>query len=280
VPATSIPAAGAQAGLGSVSGATTTLEGLLQYPGMGEQAGASITPTPGALGYGNTPLPTGAGPTSAPAGPVIQTGSANPLAYGPNVGTSPGPIPSLIPFASALRGSRNVSPIVAGVFSALGLNPASTTSSAGAFSSGSASLPSYQTGTASVPATGPAILHAGEAVLPVGAAATAQAQSTLNSAKVNAEQQTSSIASTRIGMEMKLLQMKQQQNQNDLQVLNAYQQIMAAISSGNFNGLGNAINILGGNRQGPGAIHLEDSMYQLYSERGRYGEGTVAGSYP
>ncbi len=111
----------------------------------------------------------------------------------------------------------------------------------------------------------------------VGASATSQAETTLNAAKISTEQQVSDIASNRIGMEMKLLQMKQQQNQNDMQVLNTYQQVMGAISSGNFGGIGS---LTGTKSGGSGAPSIEDAMYDLYRERGRYGEGGIAGQYP
>jgi hypothetical protein len=89
------------------------------------------------------------------------------------------------------------------------------------------------------------------------------------------------MASTRIGLEMKLLSMKQAQNQNDMAVIKAYQQLMAAVGSGNFNGIGGALSTLTGSRGGAsGAPTIEDQMYDLYRERGRYGEGGVAGNYP
>ena len=314
VPSNTIPAAGASAGLGSVSGATTTLQDLLQYPELSNQASAPIS-VPGQSGAStsaylssNEVLPAGSGPSDAPSGPVMLEGSSNPFAFGPNVGTS---VAQTIPTGSPLLGSRSGGPIVSGTYndtSAAPTTTATTTTAPGTASptapiqtSGTynavaaqliaalnaptgpspnlAPMPTYQTGIASVPETGPAILHAGESVLPaVGASATSQAQAALGSAQVGTEQQTSSIASTRIGMEMKLLAMKKQQNQNDLQVLNAYQSVMAAIGSGNFNGLSSAISTLSGNRAG--GTPIEDSMYTLYSERGRYGEGGAAGTYP
>jgi hypothetical protein len=187
-PMGTILAGSSTSGLGSQSGATTTLSDLLQYPGLGLQGSTDLSSLGG---LGSMPaLPPGSGPTSAPSGPYILSGS-------------------------------------------------------------------------------------------VAAAATSQAQTILGGVQIDTENQALSIASTRIGMEMKLLALKQQQNQSDLQVLNAYQTILNAIGTGNFTGVSAAISALGGSsRTGPGATAIEDSLYALYSERGRYGEGGVAGNYP
>lgn len=255
VPMNTIPGAAGQAGLGSTSGATTTLQDLLQYPGLGEQGSANIS-LPGEVGgtslaAGTAVLPAGQGPSSAPTGPVILSGSSNPFAYG------------------NLLGSTTVTAPPAGGTSTTTLPP----------------LPSGPVGT-------PPTLVAPISTLTstsVGTAATNQAQTTLNAAKVSTEQQVSSIAMTRIGAETKLLQMRQQQNQNDLQVIKAYQQLQNSISGSgtsisNLTAAANAVTsangVRYGGKAGAAAPTIEDNLYDLYRERGRYGEGGIAGQYP
>ena len=239
------------------------------------------------LAAGTAPLPAGSGPSSGPSGPIIPVGSSNPFGNGnppyvdasgtawqtttaqqalygnllgsgstSTTGSSSGRV------HSTLSGITAVSPIIAQIATAL------------------AATPVLQTGGA-ISQTGLAVVESGETVIPpsgsVGASATNQATVTLNAAKVSTEQQVSSIASNRIGMEMKLLQMKQQQNQNDLDVLNKYQQVMSAISSGNFSGVSG---LIGGASSSSANNSIEDSLYNLYQQRGRYGEGGIAGQYP
>lgn len=225
-----IPSTSSTTGLGSQSGATTSLTDLLTHPGLGEQA--SVTLPGGPASFPIIPggaLPPGTGPISGSHGPVFLAGSSRPDLAG-------------------LFGSTFASPIIA--------------------SPGLPTAPVSSPTNTRLPAP-PDPRH-----------------DLLNTAKVQTEQQITDLTTSRIGMETKLLQMKQQQNLNDLAVLKTLQGVMSGISSGNFDGLSSAIRMLSGSgakyggRPGPGAPPIEDALYQLYEERGRYGEGGFSGNYP
>lgn len=227
-----IPSVSSTTGLGSQSGASTSLTDLLAHPGLGEQASVTLPGGPG--GFPIIPagsLPTGMGPTSGSRGPVILAGSSRPDLAG-------------------LFGSTFAPPIIA-----------------------SAGLPTAPVSTPINPRF-PAPPDPRHDLL-------TQAATALNTAKVSTEQQITDLTTSRIGMETKLLQMKAQQNQNDLAVLKTLQGVMDGISSGNFAGLGSAIKALNGSgSKYAGVPHIEDMLYNLYSERGRYGEGGFSGNYP
>jgi hypothetical protein len=121
------------------------------------------------------------------------------------------------------------------------------------------------------------------ATSPVGLSAAAQVA--LNNAKLSTESQITSMTSTRIAMETQLLAAKKQQSDTDMQYMAALQQVMSSIKTGNITGLGNALNITNqatryGGAQGPGSPTIEQNMYDLYRERGRYGSGGFSGYTP
>ena len=127
--------------------------------------------------------------------------------------------------------------------------------------------------------------HAGELILPPDistglkamiATNANQAQSQLLNSKVSTEQQVSDIATQRIQAEMQLLSAKTTQSQIDAQNLAALQQILSSVANGNLTGISA---LLGRNNPAPGQ-HFETNLWNVYQQRGRYGEGGFAGEYP
>jgi len=66
-----------------------------------------------------------------------------------------------------------------------------------------------------------------------------------------------------------------------MQHIAALQKLTDSIKGGSIAGLTQAASALKtGGRTGPGTTHIESSMYELYRERSRYGEGTFTGPIP
>ena len=122
-------------------------------------------------------------------------------------------------------------------------------------------LPSYDTGGV-VPTTGPALLHAGETVLPThGTAISSTFNSAISDASsgsqlLAAHQQIFDLAQARIGMETTLLQAQQVQTQADMQRIAMLTQLMTQMQSASGQ---NGVN------------SLEGSFARVYQLRGRYG---------
>ncbi len=107
-----------------------------------------------------------------------------------------------------------------------------------------------------------------------------------NAAKMATEATISNATNTRIAAEMKLLAAKKSQTDYDMQHVQALNDVMTAIRNGNFSSVSSAIGTLSAKttvstRAGAkGTTSIESNLYDLYSERGRYGEGSFAGEYP
>lgn len=123
-------------------------------------------------------------------------------------------------------------------------------------------LPQYQQGGV-VPATGPALLHAGETVIPTGAVAQSAGKAlgqVSASNELAIHQQILSLAQTRIGMETQLVQLQQQQTQNDMQRISMLSDLLTKMSGVNIG-------------SSSGVSSLEGGLMRIYQLRGRYGSG-------
>jgi hypothetical protein len=123
-------------------------------------------------------------------------------------------------------------------------------------------LPQYQQG-GTVPVTGPALLHAGETVIPAGAVAQSATEAlgqVSASNQLAIHEQILSLAQTRIGLETQLLQQQQIQAQTDMQRISMLSDLLTQLSGASSGGTGSVSS-------------FEGSLMKIYQLRGRYGSG-------
>jgi len=100
-------------------------------------------------------------------------------------------------------------------------------------------------------------------------------------ARISVEKTINDTTNQRISAEMNLISAKKAQTDYDMQHIAALQKLTDSIKGGSIAGLTQAASaIKNGVRTGPGTTHIESSMYELYRERSRYGEGTFTGPIP
>jgi hypothetical protein len=283
-PTTGVPATG---------GTTYSTMPATAVPTASQQAAGllSVPNVPVNFNTGPTTAATNLGPVTGGGGPYIAEGASTPagLMTGLIGAISTALKPIISPVASLPN--RPTAPIVIG--GAPGALQGSNPIVSGPFSGGGPTAPIVlgggtnnlqgQTGTGPGGLQGSNPIVTAPGTSPIGISAASQAA--LNNAKLSTETQVTSMTSTRIAMETQLLAAKKKQSDADMQYVGALQQVMSSIASGNFSGLGNALSITNqatryGGQQGPGAPTIEQNMYDLYRERGRYGSGGFSGYTP